>query len=58
MHFVDGADAEIEYEYDKNGCMTKDLNKKISKIEYNLLNPFLPLRSYRKGKMDVILKTI
>ena len=38
MHFVDGADAEIEYEYDKNGCMTKDLNKKISKIEYNLLN--------------------
>ena len=28
MHFVDGADAEIEYEYDKNGCMTKDLNKK------------------------------
>ena len=38
MHFVDGADAEIEYEYDKNGCMTKDLNKKNSKIEYNLLN--------------------
>ena len=36
MHFVDGTDAEIEYEYDKNGCMTKDLNKKISKIEYNL----------------------
>ena len=38
MHFVDGAGAEIEYEYDKNGCMTKDLNKKICKIEYNLLN--------------------
>ncbi len=38
MHFVDGTDAEIEYEYDKNGCMTKDLNKKICKIEYNLLN--------------------
>ena len=38
MHFVDGANADIEYEYDKNGCMTKDLNKKISKIEYNLLN--------------------
>ena len=38
MHFVDGSDAEIEYEYDKNGCMTKDLNKNIRKIEYNLLN--------------------
>lgn len=38
MHFVDGANADIEYEYDKNGCMTKDLNKNISKIEYNLLN--------------------
>ena len=38
MHFIDGANAEIEYEYDKNGCMVKDLNKKISKIEYNLLN--------------------
>lgn len=35
---MEGANTEIEYEYDKNGCMTKDLNKKISKIEYNLLN--------------------
>ena len=50
MHFVDGADAEIEYEYDKKGCMTKDLNKKISKIEYNLLN--LPTKlSFEDGSI-------
>ena len=50
MHFVDGADAEIEYEYNKNGCMTKDLNKNISKIEYNLLN--LPTKlSFEDGSV-------
>ncbi len=50
MHFVDGADAEIEYEYNKNGCMTKDLNKNISKIEYNLLN--LPTKlKFEDGSM-------
>ena len=50
MHFVDGSDAEIEYEYDKNGCMTKDLNKNISKIEYNLLN--LPTKlSFEDGSI-------
>ena len=50
MHFVDGTDAEIEYEYDKNGCMTKDLNKKIGKIEYNLLN--LPTKlSFEDGSI-------
>ena len=50
MHFVDGADAEIEYEYDKNGCMTKDLNKNIRKIEYNLLN--LPTKlSFEDGSI-------
>lgn len=50
MHFVDGSDAEIEYEYDKNGCMTKDLNKNISKIEYNLLN--LPIKlSFEDGSV-------
>ena len=35
---MDGANEEIEYEYDKNGNLVKDLNKNISKIEYNLLN--------------------
>ena len=33
-----GPKAGIEYEYDKNGNLVKDINKKISKIEYNLLN--------------------
>ena len=40
--FVDGVDAETEYEYDENGNMTKDLNRGICGIEYNCLN--LPLR--------------
>ena len=38
FNFMDGANEEIEYEYDKNGNLVKDLNKNISKIEYNLLN--------------------
>ena len=38
FHFVDGSDAQTEYTYDKNGNMTKDLNKGISSIQYNLLN--------------------
>lgn len=40
--FIDGADEEIEYFYDKNGNMTEDLNKQISEIEYNMLN--LPIK--------------
>ena len=38
FHFADGADEAVEYEYDENGNMTKDLNRKISSVEYNLLN--------------------
>jgi len=38
FHFVDGANEETEYEYDPNGNMTKDSNKGISSIQYNLLN--------------------
>ena len=38
FQFVDDADVENEYVYDANGNMTEDFNKKISKIEYNLLN--------------------
>ena len=37
FNFKDGANEELEYEYDKNGNLVKDLNKNISKIEYNLL---------------------
>ena len=36
--FMDGADQQTEYEYDENGNLTKDLNKKISRITYNFLN--------------------
>ena len=38
FHFRDGANATVEYEYDENGNMTKDLNKNISSIQYNSLN--------------------
>ena len=38
MEFKDGASKEIEYEYDVNGNLTKDLNKKIADIQYNCLN--------------------
>ena len=38
LEFVDGANAEIEYEYDENGNLTKDLNKNVLNIEYNCLD--------------------
>lgn len=38
MEFKDGANQTIEYTYDKNGNLTKDLYKNISVIQYNLLN--------------------
>ena len=38
FNFVDGASQSNEYTYDQNGNLTKDLNKKISSIQYNLLN--------------------
>ena len=38
FHFEDGADETVEYEYDANGNMTKDLNRNITEIRYNLLN--------------------
>ena len=37
-HYRDGADAEIEREYDGNGNMVKDLDAGILRIEYNSLN--------------------
>ena len=48
FNFPDGSSATIEYTYDQNGNMTKDLNKKISSIQYNLLN--LPQQiAYQSG---------
>ena len=42
MDFKDGSHESVEYGYDGNGNMVKDLNKGISRIEYNSLN--LPRR--------------
>lgn len=36
-NFIDDASASIEYEYDANGNLTKDMNKGICKVEYNSL---------------------
>ena len=49
FHFNDGADSDLEYAYDQNGNMTKDLNKDITEIKYNLMN--LPAKiTYSDGK--------
>ena len=36
FHFVDGADEAVEYEYDANGNLVRDLNKGIISISYDL----------------------
>ncbi len=38
IHFIDGANTSAEYSYDGNGNQTKDLNKNITSITYNILN--------------------
>ena len=38
MDFKDGADKTVKYLWDANGNMTRDRNKKIWSIEYNVLN--------------------
>lgn len=38
FEFKDGAQSPVEYIYDTNGNLTKDLNKKIADIQYNVLN--------------------
>ena len=46
---MNGASQSGEYTYDQNGNLTKDLNKNISSISYNLLN--LPTNiTYSSGK--------
>ena len=46
--FVDVEDEPVEYVYDQNGNMTKDLDRDIAEIEYNLLN--LPtMITYQNG---------
>ena len=46
-HFQDLADSAVEYEYDGNGNMVKDLNRNITSIEYNSLN--LRLKAVKIG---------
>ena len=49
FNFVNGASQSNEYTYDKNGNLTKDLNKNILSIQYNFLN--LPANiTYSSGK--------
>ena len=38
MDFKDGANKTVEYLWDANGNMTRDRNKKIESVEYNVLN--------------------
>ncbi|RGN36391.1 RHS repeat protein, partial [Bacteroides oleiciplenus] len=38
FEFKNGANTTIEYTYDANGNLTKDLNKNIDMIQYNFLN--------------------
>ena len=49
FNFMNGASQSNEYTYDKNGNLTKDLNKNILSIQYNFLN--LPANiTYSSGK--------
>ena len=50
FNFNDSTNISDDYSYDKNGNLTKDLNKKIFSIQYNSLN--LPSKiNYSDGKM-------
>ena len=46
MDFKDGADMTVEYLWDANGNMTRDRNKKIWRINYNVLNLPEEIRFY------------
>ena len=53
MDFKDGADKQEEYLWDANGNMTRDRNKGIYEIKYNVLN--LPERIKMGDDMRVLL---
>ncbi len=52
MEFKDAAHETVEYAYDKNGNLTKDLNKKMIEIQYNCLN--LPSRIQFEGGNSIV----
>ena len=41
FEFTDGVHEAIEWEYDENGNLTKDLNKNITAIQYNCLGNYI-----------------
>lgn len=51
-NFVDGCSETVEYEYDRNGNVIKDLNKQILNIKYNALN--LPTNIEFEGDKGVV----
>ena len=51
--FKDGADEDIEYEYDASGNMTKDLNRQICNIEYNCIRCRVELNSLTEVKYSI-----
>jgi RHS repeat-associated protein len=50
--FKDGVNVTKEYDYDVNGNMVKDLNKKIPSITYNYLNKPAEIDVTNKGKIQ------
>ena len=56
MDFANGSNQVIEYTYDVNGNQTKDLNKGIRHIEYNLLN--LPRQITFSGTSNAVTEYV
>ena len=54
FEFKDGANLTAEYGYDGNGNLIKDLNKKISNIQYNYLNLPAHIQFEDGGSMDYV----
>ncbi|WP_369898454.1 hypothetical protein [Bacteroides faecichinchillae] len=52
FEFKDGSNLETEYVYDENGNLTKDLNKKITLIQYNWLD--LPSKVQFEGGNSIV----
>ena len=52
FEFKDGANAPVEYFYDSNGNLVKDLNRNIRQIEYNSLNLSSSIRLENGDRID------